>query len=87
MSALRCRSVGDLGLQPRAVARERQSPSGARRDRHQEQPHVEPGQHHDRAAQEQHVADPGQRRLRRDPLDLADVVVDARHDVAERVRA
>ena len=37
----------------------------------------------DRADEEQHVADPGERGLRGDALDLADVVVDARHDVAE----
>ena len=33
--------------------------------------------------EEQHVADPRERGLRRDPLDLADVAVDAREDVAQ----
>ena len=56
---------------------------GAVIDRHQEQPQVEPGEHADGADEEQHVADPRQRGLRGDALDLADVVVDARHDVAE----
>ena len=44
---------------------------------------VQPDQHGHRAEQEQHVADPGERRFRCHALDLADVVVDARHDVAQ----
>ena len=62
-----------------------QRPDAERRGRgaDEEQPRIEPDQHADRSHQEQHVAEPGKRRLRRDALNLADVVVDARHDVAE----
>ena len=72
----------DLRFQPRAITGEQPQSDRRGRHRHQEQADVEPREHRDRAAQEEHVADPGQRGLRGDALDLADVVVDARHDVA-----
>ena len=73
----------DLGFQLPAIAGE--EPQAQRRggDRHQEQPHVQPREHHGRAAQEQHVAHPREGGLRGDALDFADVVVDPRHDVAD----
>ena len=52
-------------------------------DAGQKQPHVEPDHHADRPGQEQQVSDPRERGLGRHALDLADVVVQARHDVAQ----
>ena len=72
-----------VSLETALIAHERPDPErcGGRAD--EEQSSVEPDQHRDRADEEQHVAEPGERRFGRDPLDLADVVVDSRHDVAE----
>ena len=50
----------------------------------QEEAPVEPEQHAHRARQEGHVAEPGERRVREHALDFAHVVVDPRHDLAER---
>ena len=49
----------------------------------QEEPQVEPDEDRGRADEKQHVSDPGQGGLGGDPLDLTDVIVDARHDVAK----
>ena len=59
----------------------------ARRQRHeprQEEPRVEIDEHPHRPDQEEHVPEQAERRVRRHPLDLADVAVDARDDVPER---
>ena len=75
---------GDFSFEPPAVARPAPRCRAARTATvGEEQPQVEPRQHDDGADQEQHIADPGERRLRGDTLDFADIVVDARHDVAE----
>ena len=83
MSALRCRSSADLRFEPPPVVHERPEADRHQRQRDQRQPPVEPHHHHEAAGQEQHVADPGQRRFGGDTLNLADVAVDARDDVAE----
>ncbi len=71
-------------FQPTPVAHQR--PDGGREEscRRQEQLPVEPQQHTDRAQQKRHVAQPRQHRVREHPLDFAHVVVQARHDVAQR---
>ena len=75
--------LGDAAFEPPAIEHQRQQAERHRRQRNQRQPPVEPDHHHQAAGEEQHVADPRQRRFRRDALDLADVVVEARDDVAE----
>ena len=74
---------GDAALEPAAV--DHQRPDAQRQHGHagQEQPRVEPEHHGGRPGQEQQVADPRERGLGRHALDLADVVVEARHDVAQ----
>ena len=54
------------------------------RDADEGEPWVEPEHRRDAAGKEQEVAAPCEQRLRGDTLDLADVVVDPREDVAER---
>ena len=74
---------GDAAFEPAPVGDQR--PEAQRQDRQagREQPHVEPDHHADRSAQEQDVADPRERSLRRHALDLPDVVVESRHDIAQ----
>ena len=71
-------------LQPPPVVHDRPDRRRQQRRGREEEPPVEPQEHPDRPDQECHVPDPRQRRVREHPLDLADVVVDPRHDLAER---
>ena len=73
----------DLRLEPPAVIGECPQAQGDKGDADEKQTHVHPDEDGDGADQEQDVSDPRERGLRGDPLDFTDVVVDARHDVAE----
>ena len=75
--------VADARLDAPPVLHERPRRGRQRRQTGDEEPPIEPDQNRHGAGEKEHVADPGERRLRRDPLDLADVIVDARDDVAE----
>ena len=70
-------------LEPPAVVHEGPDAHGKGGGAEQQQPQVEVRQHDDRPDQEQHVPHPREHDLGRHPLDLADVVVQPRHDVAE----
>lgn len=73
----------DAPFEPPPVPHESEEAEGHRDHADREQPRVEPHQRRHGAGEEEHVADPGQRGLGGHLLDLADIVVDARHDVAE----
>ena len=75
-----------LRLDPPAVQHERPRRRRQRRGADETEPPVEPHEHRETAGQEQDVAEPRQRHLRDDALNLADVVVDPRDDVAEAHR-
>ena len=74
--------VGDARLELGPVAHEQPQADWHHGGREQRQPPVEPHQHHDAAHEEQHVAHPGQGRLGGHALNLADVAVETRHDIA-----
>ena len=68
----------------RSHAPQRPDAGRHRRDADEREPRVEPEHRADAAGEEQHVARPREQRFGRDALNLADVVVHAREDVAER---
>ena len=68
--------AGDRGLEPRAIAHERPERDRQHREAHEKQHAIEAEQNDDAADEEDHVADPRQRDLRGDALDLADVGVE-----------
>ena len=75
---------GGDALEPPPVAHQR--PQAGRQDReaHQEEAGIQPEQDPHRPQQIRDVSQPRQKALGNHALNLADVVVDARHDVADR---
>ena len=73
----------DPRLEAAPVVHESPDADGERRGAEQQQPEVQVGQHDDRPDEEQHVPHPRQHHLGRHALNLADIVVQPRHDVAE----